>query len=161
MRDWSADCLTASCGIVIGSLSLVLAYAPPIRADTCEVSGFKAIRIAQAHGFTFESRRVEGRGSCIRTGTSFTVSSSNNADVVCRISFFESRSLSPRWHLKSAEFSSQFVYEEEPAWNSSRARLTVHARAAKGLDLTFSLRSIRIEGPNCEQWEEAFSDPSD
>ena len=130
-------------------------------SDVCDLRGFEAIDVAQKNGFAFTAERADGDGSCWRNGTAFGVAASSESDVVCRISLFASRTMNSTWRLKTAEFSHEFTYDTEPYVGSNNALLIVRVAVPQNHEIGFTLRELRIEGPDCKDWKEAFESPAE
>jgi hypothetical protein len=134
----------------------------PLRltAEICEnIVGPAAVTIATSYGFQFKINKISGSGHChkLENGSAILYIAEQDA-VICESTFFSGIKLHNDWKMAPAPtFNGNFEYVDkgQPKYGTNIPEFTIRVESKDALS-TLELATITLEGPDCENWKDAF-----
>ncbi len=146
--------------ILFSLFSLILPL--ELAAEICEdIVGPEAVAIAASYGFQFKVNKISETGHChkLEKGSAILYIAEQDP-VICRSTFFSGMKLHSAWKMMQAPtFNGNFIYvaEGQPRYGTNTPEFTIRVESkAKDELSTVELASITLEGPNCDNWKDAF-----
>lgn len=142
----------------------LLSMVTGVSAETCgNIVGLDAVNTAAAVGFQFEVSRKSESGHCIKLmrGSAIHFIVNGDGPVICHVRFFTGMSLSEDWRIvPSPKFDGNFKYTEtgRPQYETQNPYFEVEVSSEQDGNLV--LESIVLEGPDCDDWKQAFNQGS-
>lgn len=149
------------------SLTSATAYAQswlPFGDQICDdIPAAEAIAVAASRGYQFSiSRTSATSGRCWLRGTGKVIAMAHGVedteDLTCEGTFFAGRNLAAGWTFgNSYEFSTGIEITRSPSKGDRDIRVEFRKRKQPGAPSTFRLRRISLQGPDCDDWRDAFN----
>ncbi len=134
------------------AVALLLTTTTAAFAADCTVAGDSAMEAAGSNEFGFSVDSTGGT-ECFISRDSVIASASSDDPISCDVSLFTDGEFHPDWTLTKAELLGSFSdFDRQP---TGQINFSVGAEA--GETGVATLKSVTLSGPDCDNWQEAFS----
>jgi hypothetical protein len=130
------------------------------RAAECPIDGQKAIKAAKSQGFTFKFERDGASGECDQGDDDswFLASASASDPLKCHAVLFGDGGLSDNWHVVRIVLTGAAVLDRvDPKRGTRNLAAKFTLASPPGQDKQVSLKTVVLDGPDCDKWEDAFA----
>jgi len=130
--------------------------------EDCDIVGPAAVNEAVTRGFQFNVKKVSGDGFCkkgLQGNLVIYWSNDQSETLICEVTFFDDMQLNKNWKIiDNPKFRGDFKFTEEgkPQKGTNIATFSVRVKTTSAELMRLELESIRLRGPDCDNWKHAF-----
>ncbi len=138
---------------------LIIPYKLFANTNECSVKGYDFINEAIKAGWAINTEITSGNGGCTFINPSVIISSNDNENLTCKISYFPDKKFVEPWKLKNVTFSGgTYSLVNEISANTDTATISINVSSISNITKSYIILDIVLVGDEiqCENWKKSI-----